>query len=100
MTDFIDFVRSQGVVGLAVGFILGGAVSDLVKSIIENIINPIIGVLLRQTGGLVQATFTVAGATIKYGAFINTIINFTVVALVVYFGVKKLKLDRLDKKGK
>ncbi|MEI6810984.1 MAG: MscL family protein [Candidatus Nomurabacteria bacterium] len=99
MKDFIDFVRSQGVVGLAVGFILGGAVSDLVKSIIENIINPIIGILLNQAGGLMLATFTVAGATIKYGALINTLINFIVVSAVVYFGVKKLKLDKLDKKA-
>lgn len=100
MKDFIDFVRSQGVVGLAVGFILGGAVSELVKSLIENIINPIIGILLSPTGGLVQANFTVAGATIKYGALINTLINFTVISFVVYFGVKKLKLDKLDKKAK
>ncbi len=99
MTDFIDFVRSQGVVGLAVGFILGGAVSDLVKSIIDNIINPIIGIFLNQAGGLMQASFTVAGATLKYGALINTLINFIVIAAVVYFGVKKLKLDKLDKKA-
>lgn len=97
MTDFIDFIRSQGVVGLAVGFILGGAVSDLVKSIIENIINPIIGIFLNQTGGLMQASFTISGATLKYGALVNTLINFIVVAAVVYFGVKKLKLDKLDK---
>lgn len=99
MKDFIDFVRSQGVVGLAVGFILGGAVSDLVKSIIENIINPIIGIFINQAGGLAQASFTVVGATLKYGALINTLINFIVVSAVVYFGVKKLKLDRLDKKS-
>ena len=98
MRDFIDFVRSQGVVGLAVGFILGGAVSDLVKSLIDNIINPIIGIVLNQAEGLAEATFILAGATIKYGALINTLINFAVVAAVVYFGVKKLGLDRLDKK--
>lgn len=98
MKKFIDFIRAQGVIGLAVGFILGGAVSDLVKSLIENIINPIIGLALNQTQGLTSATFSIAGATIKYGAFVNTIINFTVIAAVVYFGIKKLGLDKLDKK--
>ncbi len=98
MKGFLEFVREQGVVGLAVGFILGGAVSDLVKSLIDNIINPLIGILLDQVGGLAKASFTILGATIKYGAFLSTIINFTVIAAVVYFGVKQLKLDRLDKK--
>jgi len=98
MQGFLDFVRTQGVVGLAVGFILGGAVSDLVKSLIDNIINPILGIILNQASGLTEATFTVASATIKYGALINTLINFLVIALVVYFGVKKLGLDKLDKK--
>jgi large conductance mechanosensitive channel len=98
MKDFLDFVRSQGAVGLAVGFILGGAVSDLVKSLIDNIINPLLGILLNQAQGLAQASFLFLGATIKYGALINTIINFCVVALVVYLGVKKLGLDKIDKK--
>jgi large conductance mechanosensitive channel len=97
MKEFIHFVREQGVVGLAVGFILGGAVSDLVKSLIDNVINPILGIILRQTQGLTQASFTLVGATVKYGALINTFINFCVVAAVVYFGIKKLGLDKLDK---
>lgn len=98
MKGFLDFVREQGAVGLAVGFILGGAVSELVKSIIENIINPLLGILLNNVKGLETATFDFLGATIKYGAFISTAINFCVIAAVVYFGVKKLKLDTLDKK--
>ncbi len=98
MKGFLEFIREQGAVGLAVGFILGGAVSDLVKSLIDNIINPILGILLNQAEGLTEASFALAGATIKYGALINTLINFCVIAAVVYFGVKKLGLDRLDKK--
>ncbi len=98
MKGFIDFIRSQGVVGLAVGFILGGAVSDLVKSLIDNIINPLLGLLLNQAKGLTEATFAIGDATIKYGALINTVINFCVIAAVVYFGIKKLGLDKLDKK--
>ena len=98
MKGFIEFVRTQGVVGLAVGIILGGSVGELVKSLIDNIINPMLGILLDQANGLKEASFMMAGATIKYGALINSVINFAVIALVVYYGVKKLGLDRLDKK--
>jgi len=97
MKDFIHFVRTQGVVGLAVGLLLGAAVSDLVKSLISSFVNPILGLILGSTDGLSTAQFTIFGAAITYGAFLNTLINFTVVALVVYFGVKKLGLDKLDK---
>ncbi|MBP6975015.1 MAG: MscL family protein [Candidatus Pacebacteria bacterium] len=98
MKGFLDFVREQGAIGLAVGFILGGAVSDLVKSLIDNIINPLLGILLNQAQGITQASVVILGATIKYGALINTLINFVVIAAVVYFGVKQLGLDKLDKK--
>lgn len=98
MKGFLDFVRTQGVVGLAVGFILGGAVSTVVKSIVDDIVNPLIGILLGKAEGLMTATLTVAGATVKYGSFINALINFVVIAAVVYFGVKALRLENLDKK--
>ncbi len=98
MKGFIEFVRTQGVVGLAVGFILGGAISDLVKSLIDNIINPLLGLLLNQAKGLTEATLMIGGTSLKYGALINTMINFLVIAMVVYFGVKKLGLDKLDRK--
>ncbi len=42
MKGFLEFIRAQGVASLAVGFILGGAVSDLFKSLIDNIINPLL----------------------------------------------------------
>lgn len=99
MKGFIEFLRAQGVVGLAVGFILGGAVSDLVKSLIDNVINPLLGIILNKAQGISEASVHLLGATIKLGAFVNTLINFAVVAAVVYFGVKKLGLDRLDKKA-
>lgn len=100
MRGFLEFVRTQGVVGLAVGFILGGAVSDMVKSLIDNIINPLLGLLLNQAKGLTEATFMLGDATIKYGALINTMINFCVIAFIVYFTVEKLGLDKPEKKAK
>lgn len=93
---FIDFIREQGVVGLAVGFILGGAVSKTVASLVENIINPLVGALLGKVA-LVDKAFTIGTVAIKYGAFISTLVDFAIIAAVVYFGVKSLGLDKLDK---
>lgn len=98
MRGFLDFIREQGVVGLAVGFILGGAVSKVVSSLVTDIINPILGVALGAAGDLKSAAFHVGPISITYGNFLNTAVDFIVIALVVYFGVKLLKLDQLDKK--
>ncbi len=94
---FLDFIRTQGVVGLAVGFILGGAVSTVVKSLVDDIINPILGILLNQAKGLTDMVIKIGEVQIKVGNFINILINFAVISAVVYFGVKILKLDKLDK---
>lgn len=98
MKDFLNFIREQGVVGLAVGFILGGATSELVKAFVNDIVNPVLGILLGSVSGLKGASFTVAGAHLMWGDLISVFINFIVVAAVVYFGFKALKLDQLDKK--
>lgn len=94
MHGFITFVREQGVVGLAIGFVLGGAVSSVVKSLVEDIVNPLIGLIFGSQEGL--AAFMVG--PVGLGAFISTLINFLIIAAVVYVGFKILKLDRLDKK--
>jgi len=94
---FVDFVREQGVVGLAVGFILGGSVKEVVSSLVEDVINPLLGVVLGGVGGLELAVFKIGSVEIMWGSFVATLIDFLVIATVVYFGVKGLKLDRLDK---
>jgi large conductance mechanosensitive channel len=98
LKGFIEFVRTQGVVGLAVGFILGGAVSKVVTSIVTDLVNPILGLLLGATKGLETATVKVGSAQMLVGHFASTLIDFIVIALVVYFGVRALKLDKLDQK--
>lgn len=98
MKDFSNFIREQGVVGLSVGFILGGSVTVLVKSLVDDVINPLLGIVLGQAESLTKLSFTVFGAEVLVGNFISSLINFVVIAGVVYFGVKKLGLDKLDKK--
>ena len=85
-------------VGLAVGFILGGAVSTLVASLVKDVINPLLGIVLGKAGALSEASTAVGGAEILWGSLVVTAIDFAVIALVVYFGVKILGLDKLDKK--
>ena len=98
MSEFIDFIRKQGVIGLAVGFILGGAVSKIVAALVEDIINPILGVMLGRAGTLAPAALTFGPVEILWGHFITVLIDFLVIALVVFYGVKVLHLDKLDKK--
>ncbi len=98
MKGFLDFIREQGVVGLAVGFTLGGAVGKLVASLVADLINPLLGLLLGAAGDLKSYYFEVGAAKVMWGNFTATLIDFIVVAAVVYYGVTLLKLDRLDKK--
>lgn len=100
MKGFMDFIREQGVVGLAVGFILGGAVSKLVASLVNDIINPILGIILGAAGDLTSYNLKLGPVNIMWGNFVNVFVNFIVIAAVVYYGVKLLGLDKLDKKKK
>lgn len=97
-SGFLTFVREQGVVGLAVGFILGGAVSKLVSSIVNDIINPIIGGFLGSAGNLKNFIIPFGDSGVMVGSLIATTIDFVIIAFVVYFGVRILKLDRIDAK--
>lgn len=101
---FMEFVRTQGVVGLAVGLVLGGAVTVVVKSLIDNVVMPPLGFILGSAEGLKGLTLnlgpTASGkdAILHYGVFLNDIINFVVIALIVYLVVHILGFDKLDKK--
>lgn len=98
MKGFIEFIREQGVVGLAVGIILGGAVSRLVTSLVNDLINPLLGLFLGAAGTLSEATLHIGPVAFRWGNFINSLIDFVVIAMVVYFGVTALRLHKLDKK--
>ncbi|MEP7162559.1 MAG: MscL family protein [Candidatus Moraniibacteriota bacterium] len=96
--DFLEFIRTQGVVGLAVGFLLGGAVSKVVSAFVTDIVNPILGIFLGKAALLKDANFEIWSAKIMWGDFVTVIIDFLVVASVVYFGIKGIGLENLDKK--
>jgi large conductance mechanosensitive channel len=98
MKGFLEFIRKQGVVGLAVGFILGGAVSKVVSALVTDIVNPLLGVVLNLAGGLRDAYVEIGSIKLMWGDFVNVAIDFLVIAMVVYFGVKWTGLDKLDSK--
>ena len=100
MKEFITFIREKGVLGLAVGIIMGGAVTKLVTSIVDNLLNPLIGAVTGAAGNLATLEYTVplTAISFKYGAFISSLIDFVAVLAVVYFVFVKSPINKIDKK--
>lgn len=94
MKEFIAFIKEQGVVGLAIGFILGGAISKIVASLVNDIINPILGIVLGRAKDLSASYIQIGSAKIMWGNFVNTTIDFLIIALVIYAIARILKLDK------
>lgn len=99
MNGFLEFVRSQGVVGLAVGFILGGSVKEVVSALVDDLVSPILGLILGSAENLQKATLNIGNASIMWGHFVSTLLDFVIIAAVVYFVVKGLGIDKWDKKS-
>ena len=99
---FIDFIRTQGVVGLAVGLAIGTAAGATVKSLVEGFISPIVQFIVGSQDSLTTATwhFELWGrsADFKWGAAVSSLITLLATALVIYWIIHVFKLDRLDKK--
>lgn len=93
-SGFISFLREQGVMGLAIGFILGGAVSKVVASLVTDIVNPAIAIIFGSREGIAAMSFK----TITYGNFVAVLIDFIIIAAVVYFLFKGMGLDKVDAK--
>ena len=94
-SGFMTFIKEQNIVGLAVGLVLGTHAGALVNSLVNNVFMPPIGLLLGSTEGLRGWTVPLGdtGAEMALGAFINDLINFIILAFVIYFVIKLLKLD-------
>ena len=94
-SGFMSFIREQNVVGLAVGLILGTAAKGLIDVLIDKIFMPPLGLLLGSTEGLKGWTIPLGntGAAIGIGEFLSVLIDFLVLALVIYIVIKALKLD-------
>ncbi|GEO78080.1 large-conductance mechanosensitive channel [Companilactobacillus mindensis DSM 14500] len=87
--EFKDFISRGNVMDLAVGVIMGAAFTAIVQSLVGNLINPLIGLFLGKID-LSNLVFKVGDATFKYGNFLESIINFLIIAIVVFFLVKAM----------
>ena len=87
LKEFKDFVVRGNVLDLAVAVIIGGAFGKIVGSLVNDIIMPLIGVVM---GGVnfAELSFTVGSAIVKWGAFVQTIVDFLLVAFVIFLVVK------------
>ena len=92
-SGFIDFVRERGVMGLAIGFVLGSSVQKVVTAFVTDIVNPFVGIFLGRTDGLKNFAL----GQFMIGDFISTLIDFLILALIIYFVFKALQLEKLDK---
>jgi len=96
--EFKEFLKEYKVIGLAVGFIIGAAATTLVQSLVNNIIMPIVTPFIP--GGEWQtAKLTIGKVVIGWGGFVGALINFIILALVVFMVAKYLfKEEKVGKK--
>ena len=89
MEEFKQFIARGNVMDMAVGVIIGGAFSTITTSLINDVIMPLLGIF---TGSISFSTLTLTinGAVIAYGNFIQAVLNFLVMAFVVFCMIKTL----------
>ncbi len=98
--EFKQFIARGNVIDLAVGIIVGAAFTAIVNSLVKNIINPLLGLLVGRID-LSNLVFKIGESTFRYGSFINSIINFIIIAFVVFLIVKVInKITRREEKKK
>ena len=94
LSEFRDFAINGNVVDMAVGIIVGAAFGKVISSFVKDIIMPPIGVLLGGTDfsnlavTIQEASGEILTVAIKYGAFIQTIVDFLIVAVAIFMAVK------------
>ena len=109
MSEFKEFAMRGSVVDLAVGVVIGTAFGKIVSSLVDGVVMPLVGLLLGGVNfGQLSITLkdavigpdgkeTAAAVAIKYGAFVQTIIDFTIVAFVLFLVIKAMnRLKRAE----
>ncbi len=95
--DFLAFLKEYGVIGLALAVVIGTATKDLVSALVDDIVMPVIEVVLPG-GDWQAATTTVGPATFQTGHFIAAVLDFAIIAVLVYLFVRyALKQEEVEK---
>ncbi|MGO9111016.1 MAG: large conductance mechanosensitive channel protein MscL [Thermoguttaceae bacterium] len=93
--EFKNFALKGNVIDLAVGVIIGGAFGGIVKSLVDNIIMPVVGLFMPAEKGFkewVVNVYSIASGTMKpihYGLFLGEVVNFLILALVLFIFIVK-----------
>lgn len=87
--EFKDFIMRGNVVELAVGLVMGSAFTAIVNALVDSIIMPFIAGL-SGNASVAELAFTFNGSSIQYGAFLQAIIDFLLIAVVLFFAIKAL----------
>ena len=88
LEEFREFALKGNVMDMAIGVIIGGAFQNIVKALIDDIINPLIGLLFQADFSNVVIPMGSSGVNLAIGAFISVVINFILMALVLFLRVK------------
>jgi large conductance mechanosensitive channel len=98
--EFKEFAFTGNVIDLAIGVVIGAAFSAIIKSFVDNLINPIIGLLgggkAALDGLAIHVTPTVS---ISYGLFLSAVLNFLIIAFVLFLVVKAVNKFRADEEA-
>ena len=93
MEDFKKFALKGNVMDMAVGVIIGGAFTTIVTSLTDNFINPLIALCTGGANGegvVIGGTFTIGGVAFNYGAFLSAVINFLIMAFILFCMLKAI----------
>ncbi len=99
LKEFKEFLNRGNVIDLAVAVILGGAFGAIVKSLVADIIMPLLGVIMGGTD-LTSLVIEVGDAVITYGVFLQAIINFIVIAFVVFLFIRSYNNMQKEEEAK
>ncbi len=102
---FTDFIREQGVVGIAIGLVFAAQIKVVVDQFLASFVNPILGIVLPGTGDLSKKTVTFMidkngtkeQLVFAWGQFAYVLLSFIIVAVIIFYVFKSLKLERLKK---
>jgi len=93
--EFIDFINKYGVMGLAIGFIIGSASKDLVSALVADILMPVITFFIPG-GTWREATLSVGPIVLSLGHFAGALLDYLIIALIVFYLMKALKRTTLE----
>jgi len=86
LQDFKAFILRGNVIDLAIGVAIGAAFTAVVASFTENLLTPLLAIP-GDAASLAELDFTISGATFRYGAFLDSIVSFVIIAAVLFFFV-------------